>query len=156
MYDIEDILDNTKTILQNDLNTQIGIINTDKSDSITLDTIDSSAYAYQVMDNEIFNYNPFIFFGVTGINNNTQGPYVLEEIIVSVMLIAADEGTGEDMTRKMIRYQTALKETIKTNWPNGGIKNKITIESLLPVQIEQLNDSQDFRVVGIEFKTTIS
>jgi len=155
-YDIEDVLNNIKVILKANLNTEITNINTAKADSITLSSVNDNAYAFQSLDHEIYNYNPFVFFGVVDIATTANGPYTSEELTISVMLIATDDGQGETMTRKMLRYNQALKETFKNNWAKGGIRNRIEIESMLPVKIEGLNDTQEHRVVGVELKTILS
>ena len=113
----------------------------------------------QSLDNATINHDPFVFYGITDIASEPNGPYISEDITINVMIVVAENNEYNEnsgMTQIMFRYQEALKETIKSNWSNCGNGNKIFIKSLLPVQIESLNDSQSFRVIGIEFNTVIS
>lgn len=156
ILDIEGVLDNFEKILKADINTEIEAINAEKSDTITLSTVSEGAYAYQSLDHEVLNYDPVVLFGVIDIENNNNGPVNAQNLTISIVVIAVDDTDGENMTRKMLRYQRAVKQTLEKNWQNGAIRNKIEIDSQLPARIKGLNDSQTHRVVGVEVKTYLT
>lgn len=155
-HDIETVLDNIKEILEASLNSEIVIINNEKSDDSVMGQVDSNAYCFQSLDDEVFNYDPMVLYGVVDIEDVNNGPYNMQNLTIAIVVIASDDADGNVMTRRMFRYQKALKQTIEKNWQKGTIRNKITIESFLPTRIEGLNDSQSHRVVGIEVKTSIT
>lgn len=155
MYDIEDILADIKTALTDNLNTKIAAITTEKNDGITLATVDSNALFMQSLDNEMTNYDPFVFYGITDITTTNAGPYPANEYTIAVFLTVADDGSGEEMTKKALRYHRALSESFTEHWNKSAARNKIEISNLAPLEIEMLNTSKEFRAVGIELRTTI-
>ena len=54
-YDLELLMDDVKSILKSNLNTKISAINTEKSDSTTLLTVDNDAYFLQDLDHRSVN-----------------------------------------------------------------------------------------------------
>lgn len=155
-YDFENILDNVESILKTNLNTKISEVNTEKSDSITLNDVDSSAYAFQSLNNEIVNFDPFIVYGLIDIESDGIGPYTSSEAIIQVVLVACDTSEGVGMDRRMFRYQRAIKEVIESNWQSGGLGNKIKIDSLMPMTVKRLDGSEEFKAIGIEIKTNLA
>jgi len=156
MRDLEYTLDNLESILKASLNDEINAINLEKTDSSSMQTVSDDAYCFQSLDDEVFNFDPVVLYGVTDIENDNNGPYNIQKITLSVAIIATDDCNGNVMTRKMFRYQRAIKQTIEKNWSNGEIANKLNIKNLLPVRIADLNGSNTHRVVGIEFVTTLA
>lgn len=156
MFDFEDVLNNLQSILVNNLNDYIDAINSVKADSITLPNLDTSAFIMQSMDERAMNFDPFCFFGIVDMESIVSGPSVAEDITIALTIVATDDGTGNDMTKKMFRFQRVLKNLIKDKWQSGGISNRFEVNSLLPATITGLDDTQMHRIAGIEIKTTIS
>lgn len=155
-FDMENILEDVKAVLVANFNTKLVEIDTEKNDGVTLVPVESDAYFLQSLDNEFSNYSAFIVYGVTDINPINNGPYTSQEYTLTVMLIASDDGSGEEMTKKMLRYSKALREVFEKNWQSTGLGNKLDINSFVPVHVAGLNDSQEHRIAAIELKTTIS
>lgn len=156
VLDIESVLDNVGQILKTNLNKEVALVNAEKSDDVVLSFVSDNAYTYQSLDHEVLNYDPVILFGIIDIDNVNNGPFNQKNLTISIVVIAEDDADGEKMTRKMLRYQKALAQTIEKNWSSGIIGNKITIKNQLPAKIEGLNSSQAHRVVGIEIETSIA
>lgn len=155
-HDIESVLDNVKVILQANINNVISAINTEKNDDASLLPVNDGAYCFQSLDDTVHNYEPVVLYGVVDIANDNNGPYNANKVTVAVYIIACDDTDANNMTRRMFRYQRALKQTLESNWQSGKIGNKISINSMLPARIAGLNSSNEHRVVGIEFTTDIT
>lgn len=154
MIDLEDVLDNIKSVLQTNLNTKISQINSDKDDGITLDSIDDNAYYLQTLDGETINYNPYVFYGVQDIIGDngyySQVPQVTE---IAVAVVIEDTGESVTPTRKLFRYQKALTEVITESFDsakNQGVK--MSVASQVPVELTLQNDSRRARAIGILIK----
>ena len=85
-YDLELLMDDVKSILTSNLNTKISAINTEKSDSTTLLTVDNDAYFLQDLDHRSVNYNPFVFYSCEDIDGTGFGPNTPQEFLINIIL----------------------------------------------------------------------
>ena len=154
-YDLESLMSDVKSILTTNLNTKIGNINTEKGDSITLLTVDSAAYFMQDLDHESLNFNPFIFYSVEDIDGTGFGPNTPQEFLINVILVLADQSGLTDVSTRMFRYSRALKEIFEENFSIKSNSNFISINVLAPVPLTSLNESMEFRAIGIQIKSSI-
>lgn len=154
-YDLESLMNDVKTILTSNLNTKIGDINTEKSDSITLLTVDNSAYFLQDLNSETVNYNPFIFYSCENIEGTGEGPNTPQEFLINIILVLADQSGYSDLSTRMFRYSRALKEIFEENFSIKSNSNFISINILAPIPLTTLNESREFKAVGIQIKSSI-
>lgn len=156
-YDIERFCDDLKTIVSTYLNAKLLVIDAEKNDGITLAPVNSSAYAFQEMNNEIANYDPYILYSIEGIESVPDGPYVSKTPQVHFILCLAD--TGQDGTtsiaKRMLRYQRALEEVIQEHWTENNNAVKLSISSMAPEFFRLMNSPHPFRAVGIAVSGSI-
>jgi hypothetical protein len=155
VYDLESLMVDVKSILTTNLNTKIGAINTEKGDSITLLTVDSSAYFLQDLDHASVNHNPFIFYSCEDIDGTGFGPNTPQEFIINIILVLADQSGYTDLATRMFRYSRALKEIFEENFSIKSNSNFISINVLAPIPLSTLNESREFRAVGLQIKSSI-
>lgn len=150
VYDIEQLLTDIKTILVDNLNVKITAINTEKNDSITLDSIESSAYFMQGMDGPQTNFDPFVYIGVTDIKGE-EGlmSYTATLLDIAVAIIVADEGQDVEMWKRMFRYQRALREVFEENFDFKAGTVKLSVRSQVPIEIQLLNNSYSHKAIGV-------
>lgn len=157
--DIETILSNIKTILTDNLSSKLIAITTDKSNDITLPDIDSNAYALQSLQNKIvMNYNPFIFYGIQNINNQSVGARISEELEVFIIICFYDSNNDLDentVSKRAFRYLRALREIFEEHWADILTYGKIYIDSLVPIELSLMNSNQNHRAVGVNLKIAI-
>lgn len=155
-YDVETFFADLETFMKANLNTKIAAINTEKSDSITLATVADEAYFFQSLDERVANYNPIIFYGLTSdVESDGIGPYTSKKLKVNVTIIVNDQNLAS-LGKRYLRYNRALEEIFLENWDravNNGIKLKVTSPVLIDFTL--LNDSQPYRVVGVELEANI-
>lgn len=119
MYDAETVLKNVEALLKAELDTQIGCINTIKSDAIVLDTIPADHYLFETLDSRVNNFKkPFIMYGLT--ENESKGAQLgnyVETVTVTVEVAFFDCGIKNRSTDvyKLLRYREALKRTVLKN-----------------------------------------
>tara|TARA_B100000749_G_C18315739_1_gene418678 strand:+ start:174 stop:647 length:474 start_codon:yes stop_codon:yes gene_type:complete len=154
-YDLELLMADVKTIMTSNLNTKIGDINTEKSDSITLLTVDSSAYFLQDLDHSTINHNPFIFYSCEDIEGTGLGPNTPQEFIINCILVLSDQSGYTDTSIRMFRYLRALKEIFEENFSIKSNGNFISINTLAPIPLTSLNETEEFRATGIQIRTSI-
>ena len=154
-YDLESLMSDVKSILTTNLNTKLGDKKTEKGDSITLLTVDSAAYFMQDLDHESLNFNPFIFYSVEDIDGTGFGPNTPQEFLINVILVLADQSGLTDVSTRMFRYSRALKEIFEENFSIKSNSNFISINVLAPVPLTSLNESMEFRAIGIQIKSSI-
>ena len=154
-YDIEQLLTDIETILKANLNTKILAVSADKGDGIVLKPISASAYITQSLNMKMMKYDPFVLTGVSAIESGTSGPGCSQVPTIQIMVIMADGGRA-DLLSRLLRYQRALLEVIQENFSKIPEASNLSIESLVPVAIEDINSSAPFRGIGIAVKAAIA
>tara|TARA_R100000458_G_C8201441_1_gene191861 strand:- start:114 stop:587 length:474 start_codon:yes stop_codon:yes gene_type:complete len=154
-YDLENLMSDVKTIMVDNLNTKINDLNSEKSDSTTLLTVDNAAYFLQELDSTTINYNPFVFYTCEEIDGTGFGPNTPQEFLINCILILADQSAYSDIPIRMFRYLRAFKEIFEENFAIKSNSNFISINQITPVPLTSLNEQQDFRATGIQIRTSI-
>ena len=154
-YDLENLMSDIKSVMIDNLNTKINAINTEKSDSTTLLTVDNNAYFLQELDSTTINYNPFIFYSCEEIEGTGFGPNTPQEFLINCVLVLADQSAYSDIPSRMFRYLRAMKEIFEENFSIKTNSNFISINQITPIPLTGLNDQQEFRATGIQIRTTI-
>lgn len=155
-YDLESLMSDIKSIMINNLNTKISALNSEKSDSTTLLTVDNNAYFLQELDSTTINYNPFIFYSCEEIEGTGFGPNTPQELLINCVLVLADQSAYTDIPARMFRYLRAIKEIFEENFFIKTNSNFISINQITPIPLTGLNDQQEFRATGIQIRTNIS
>ena len=154
-YDLENLMSDVKAIMVNNLNTKISSINSEKSDSTTLLTVDSDAYFLQELDSTTVNYNPFIFYSCEEIEGSGTATTVPEQFLINCILVLADQSAYSDIPSRMFRYLRAMKEIFEENFFIKANSNYVSINQITPIPLTGLNEQQEFRATGIQITTTL-
>ena len=154
-YDLENLLDDVKGIMTTNLNTKISAINSEKSDTTTLLTVDNSAYFLQELDNTSVNYNPFVFYNCEEIEGTGLGPLTPQEFLINCIIVVADQSAQGDLPIRMFRYLRCFKEIFEENFSIKANANFISINLLTPIPLTSLNETHEFRATGIQIKTSL-
>lgn len=155
-YDVENFFDELEDFMQANLNTRISAINTEKNDSITLDTVSSSAYFFLTLDETVANYDPFIFYSIGGIESDGIGPHTGKTYLVDVALVMTSDGVDSNSRKRTLRYHRALTEIFEENYQEINKRVNIKVNSLEPITFATQNDSQLYRAVGVQLQVTLS
>ncbi len=132
-YDIEQVLGDVKSFLVANLNTQISAINTEKNDSASLKTIDSTAYHLQSLEDRVELSDPMVIYGefdeprIDGI-----GPQSAITYRIGVHLIIEDLGLDPNIILKLFRYRRALIDVFQANWATFAREHKCKISASSP------------------------
>ena len=150
-FDLEQMLAGIETIMTDNLNTKITEINTERADTITLDSVNASAFFLQTLDNTATNFNPYVFYGIQDIESEGIGPTASMLITVRVMLVVVDDASDLLIAKRMLRYLRALEETFTDNWNELENRAKIEIQQFAPIQFnEGINSSNRSRVAMVD------
>lgn len=154
-YDLELLCSDLESLLISNLNTKIGVVNTEKNDTITLKTVDDSAYFFQELNGKQVNYNPFVLYGIEGSTSLAERGGTIEMVTISVIIVIEDDGQDIAIMKRMLRYRRCLKEIIQDNFLLATNSNSLKIQSLVPVAFQGINSSENYRAVGINIMSTI-
>jgi hypothetical protein len=156
-YDVESLFADLEAHLKSQLNTEIAAINSEKNDTIVLDTIDAAAYILQSLDAKATNFNPFVFYGVETINTKPNGPQLLSEITFSVLIIAADKLNEASPVIRMFRYHRALRKVVAAFFKNSNsnILAHSEIVDEVPVEFKLMNSTAQYRAIGVVAKVAL-
>jgi len=139
-YDIEYFLGDLTTTLQASLNAAITAINTEKNDSITMDTVLSTSYAFMELPDHSNLKSPWIVVGhEPSIISETCGAGAKSTVRAFIAL--GHEGlmsySTEKLNRIFMRYNRAIRQTILSNFSVIGHFSLLKIEELgFPLQFE--------------------
>jgi len=153
--DFENILSGIKSVITTNLATKLTAIETEKGDSIALPDVDASAYAFQTMDSEAINYDPFIIYGVESVETIPLYGGTAEKLSISVVYVLAD-GNRQNISEILFRVQRALKEIFEENFTNLDVGNKITVKRFEPVSFQSLDSSARYKAIGIILETNLA
>lgn len=155
MIDIEEILISIDTFLKANLNTQIGLMNSEKNDTIVLKTISNSAYFIQTLNDAMANYDPYILLGVSDITSTGIGPGTAKLLRFEVVLILQDGAQDLFIGKRMLRYLRVLEDLFNKNFNKVLPHVSFKINSLVPIAITAVNSNDPFRAVGVELVTSL-
>ena len=158
MIDIEDFVACAKELVRTKLNDEITAIDAARSDGITLKQIDiDNAIIFQSLDNFPVNFDPVLYYGVSG----ATAPQQIESATgenweVEFTIILADPHDKTIDTR-LFRYQRALKNLFKKNYFKiNNLTQKVRVKSLDPVSFSLSNQKAvEFRAIGVIVETTL-
>lgn len=150
--DFEDVADDIITLLKANLNTKITAINSEKNDGISLDAIDTSAYLFHTLDEETVNYNPFILCEF--INAETVGDYGHSQTKVELLIgvVLSDSGSDLVVSRRLFRYQRAMREVIEDNFDSLASGAKMIVQSQVPVELTLSNGSFAAKAIALSVR----
>jgi len=153
-YDIESFCADVETALQNNLNTKLAAIDSEKNDGITLDTVNSNAYHFMTLNEKNAALDPCILYGFDpddGGEDAAAGSQALATYEVRVVLIKKDIGKG-DIAKRMLRYRRALAETLKDRFDRIGGSKKVQVFSPKP----DINNSHEDKFVQARLRVTLA
>jgi hypothetical protein len=104
-------------LLKSNLNAKITAINVEKADSLTLDSVDASAYYYMTFGNSMPNYLPCVVFAVDVDEVMTNGPETSENVRIMIQLVVSDEMNANPISiyKLLSRYRRAIKDVFSDN-----------------------------------------
>lgn len=157
MYDKEDLLFDIVSVFQNNLNTRISAINTEKNDNLTLETLSSGAYFVQEAGETSLNFSPYLFFYLSLPETESIESSSVDKFSVMVLIVFQDEANSNfELIRKLLRYQRAMKETVENNFSITAGSNRIKVAGVEPVIIRDQDSSRLIKTCGIEIETYIN
>ncbi len=139
--DVEQVLDDIITFLKADLNCFINRINTEKADSITLDTVPDDAYfidVAEIPENKV--YVDLILDDTLTLDPNNRGRAATSlNIVISLWFSMGDVGNNNPDYRKGLRYMDAL---IRVCQNRNSLNFGYEMTTLLPVRRDSLKGVQ--------------
>lgn len=155
LYDIESLMADIKSFLQAKLNTKLADIDTEKADGITLATIDSGAYFWNWMGDEVANYNPFVFYGIDSEQPNSVGAGNVRVFTIQVFVVLTDTQNDPEIMKRMYRYQRALFQIFEKDWSTVGRGVNFEITGLLPFVFSLFQAQNAHRGIGVQLKAAL-
>lgn len=160
-FDIEDMLDKIKEILQAKLNDRVTAIEGEKTAkgkglSGGLLTFENDAYFRQTWTNEILNRDPAIFYGVEDVAADSVADSVAQRLTLFIEVVLVDSGQTNDIDSRIHRYSRAIKEVLAESFDAISFCSKTKIETVRPVSFKlELDSNDDIKVGGVSVSTTI-
>ncbi len=154
-YDIEKFCVDLGAFLLANLSSKLSSISSEKGDGVALNAPVAGAYFFQTMNNAEANYDPYLFYGITNVNTLSQHGASAKTYEIQIMIVVADEGGDTKIANRMLRYLRGLEELMNENYSSvsGGLK--ITVKSLVPIPLTDINTEKAYRCVGVSIDVTI-
>ena len=150
-----DALQDVKLKFQNELVSTIDAINT-KLGTTLLQPINSSAWIEGSLNETVTSYNPFVFYLISGLNSEVNGPDVAKVFSVDFNLAVQKSGDFADYKR-LVCYWDAFIEASK-NVFDTALRGyaRPEIEILGPIDIEFFNSSEPSAIIGVRLTFSIA
>lgn len=158
-FDIEAFILAVEAKVKADLNTRLAAITTEKGDSLSLPTVHASAYSLVSLNQELMNYDPFVWIPLAGIETGTPnpqiGPYTVQRVELSVLVVKIDSREDNDNWKRLLRYQRALREILEEGF--AKIRNGYTVRvtSMRPETVRLQNSTVVHHLVGVSLDVQI-
>lgn len=147
--DFETICDEIKSILSSGLNTRLGVIDSEKDDGIELKEINSNAYFFQDLNGVTINYNPFLFYGLINVEGEGDLGHTPAKLEIFVAVAIEDRGEDISVSRRLFRYQRAVRELLEEGFDSLPSGAKMSVQSQVPVELRLMNTSFAHRAIGV-------
>jgi len=138
-FDVETLLKKSHDVIKTNLNNELILIDTEKNDFV-MPKINDNAYFLQNLNNNVFNYENFVVYGLVSNNEINDNNYnnTLETIRVGFEVFSYDDGAkeSENVFYKMLRYSRALKSASQKNFDKIQRGIKFQVRSLEPTQFD--------------------
>ena len=145
--DTEDLVKAIKGVLATNLNTQITAINTEKADSMTIDSV--SDYYYHLT--ELPNKDPFINIAIKPIKTESLHQNTARIIKLGIDLVfRAENIDGEKQIFKSLRYTRALVQALQ----KGAFEFDIKVEEMQPLPLD--TGGEQVLVCGVEVTSALA
>lgn len=162
MYDTEQVITDLENAFKNNLNTEIGLINTEKGavsgDVLFIEDIPNTTYLFQAISKSVNNYKVFLLYALLPNERliSAQSDNYIEPINITFEVCLPDKGdkSRKAQITKLLRYSRALRSVI--------IKNLDLLQGYGTVSVVDLTpsgfafDRQVFLSGGIHVNTTIT
>jgi len=157
IFDTESFLRASKKVMIDNLNAEIGKINSEKSD-FELDLINDEAWYFQNLGDEIYSYPIFVVWGVLNMPETIEQTYGSrlrkETAFFEVVLIDSGDTLIENDFFKLLRYARALETVVQENFHQIWSGTKVSVSGLTPTSFEFAGNV--FRSAGISVEAVIA
>jgi hypothetical protein len=161
-YDIENLLEDLKSILVSNLNDAIDAVEAEKVSqglpATGLEHVDTSnGYYEQNWSDDILNSKVAIFYGVEEIAALGVGPATSQQYKIFVEVVLTDGGMDTLGKNRIHRYARAIKDVLEANFDQIPSSSKIKIETVRPISFKlDLNSSETIKVGGVSLTTALA
>lgn len=152
-YDVEEFSSELETLLRDNLNRKIVEVNERKVGAVVLKTIDPNAFFFQTLDKNISNYDPCVFFNISGGSLVSDGPSALVTYQSDIYILFGNLN-DENIEKVLMRYHSALIELVTQEW-REFTKRSCKLVSIDPAGFAQINSTEVVRATGITIEVTI-
>ncbi len=159
-FDIESVLKNAVTLVSAQMNTEIGLINTAKGDSLSVPNIPADAYFFASIPKAAFNYKDFVVYGFlanpTIIGAQEDNNIKTIQLFFEVVSVDAGENFDQNVIYKLLRYSAALESIFLKNSSKlmEGC-GKVSVETLVPSSLFSV-DGKMIRSAGVSVTARIT
>lgn len=150
--DIEVLVGQVAAYMIANFNTKVAAINSEKADALSIKTVSDGAYFIQTLNENVANYDPYVFIGVMDPVGGESNGFESSQIVpINVALAIADSGTDPNLWRKLYRYQRALKEMFENDWNKSNSTRFKVRAYFLPIPVQY-----KVQQVGVELEATFA
>ena len=155
LYDVESLMRDIESFLKAKFNPQLLVIDAEKADGLTLAPLDTAAYFWNWMGDQVANYNPFIFYGIDSEEPASIGPGTVRVFTIQVFVVLTDSQNDPEIMKRMYRYQRALFQIFEKDWSTVGRGVNFEITGLLPLVFSLFQTQNMHRGIGIQLKAAL-
>lgn len=154
-FDAEAFFDYCENLLKDKISDKVAEINAEKGDSLLIAPNDRqfiTDFTEQILNEDIFFYCTML----PAENVASNGPFVSTELKMMVYVAFIDTDGGEKSRKKGFRYTRAISEIYQNAFDNLAEVSNIEIIQHIPESAQFQNESEWYKLGGVEIKGTIT
>lgn len=159
VYDIESLSADLVGILKTNFATKLAAITTEKGDSLTLLVPDTTrGYLFQSLEFSAAAAQPvFVFWGLDDpIPEGSSGQATAQKIDFFFILMLQDTAENATFMTRLLRYMRAMKEIFEENYTKINRVARLSVSSLAPVPLGDLNGAGSFKATGVRIRANLA
>lgn len=155
-FDIEDFRNYFVDLFKANLNTEISNINTEKADSVTLDTFVDAQYVSD-LNEKVLNYDKFILHEIVEINTIPNvGMGFATEVSIGFNIVVSESEGGTLSEQLVLRYTQSMLNVLQGTFSNISRFSDLEIQAFAPLDIRTALGTQYTKAGVILIKGTIA
>lgn len=155
-FDVEKFYDYAVALLKDNIGNKITELNTEKSDSITLEAPENEEYIADFNSQAVLP-EFFVYYTISDVVPvQSVGEAVALEVTLMIYAAFIDYEEGDAPIRKGMRYVRALYEIFSDNFAKNSRISDFEIFQHMPQSAQFENTENWYKIAGVQIKGTIA
>lgn len=153
-FDVETFSNQLIAALKTNFTSQVASINTEKGDSLLVD-LDAGAWFFESLDDKSHAFTNFVFIEIDNVTTQVRGSNLSKTYSFDIVFFLLNDQSGT-VQSQTLRYWRAIEGASTAAWDTiGKGYDRATVQSLVPIDIKNVNTEAYYKLFGVSLTFTI-